>query len=103
MPKPANLALCYALASALLVAQSQPDLAAAQSGLAEFTSVCKEAGEQLWGVSLCGRLLLVDAQSRITLATVPDPDGKFENKGGLFLGKLPSAVEIANTSVRWGG
>jgi hypothetical protein len=60
-------------------------------------------GERLWGVSLCGRLLLVDGRSRTTLATQQDPDGKFENKEGIFLGKLPADLLIADTSVHWGG
>jgi hypothetical protein len=95
--------LSFAVASTSLVAQGQPDLAAATSGLAEFASVCKESGERLWGVSLCGRLLLVDGRSRTTLATQRDPDGKFENKDGIFLGKLPADLLVANTSVHWGG
>ena len=89
--------------STAVLAQPQPDLALAISGLAEFGAVCKDAGERLWGMSLCGRLLLVDPSSRTALANLPDPDGKFESRAGLYLGKLPSNIVIANTSVHWGG
>jgi hypothetical protein len=88
---------------ASLTAQSQPDLATATVGLTEFANICKESGERLWGMSLCGKLVLVDSRSRTTLATMQDPDEKFERKDGLFLGKLPSDILIANTSIRWGG
>jgi hypothetical protein len=37
------------------------------------------------------------------VATQQDPDGNFENRDGLFFGKLPADLLIANTSVRWGG
>jgi hypothetical protein len=90
------------LNTAFLAAQPQPDLTAAKSGLSEFQSVCKEAGDRLWGVSLCGRLLLVDPKSRVTVATMPDPEGKFEEVHGLFVGALPPGLLIANTSIRWG-
>lgn len=89
--------------SAPIIAQPRPDLSAAAAGLAEFEALCKESGERLWGTSLCGRLLLVDARSRTALATLRDPEGKFEEKDGLYLGRLPSDFLIANTSVRWGG
>jgi hypothetical protein len=95
--------LSATIASAYLAAQGQPDLGAAASGVAEFTNTCRESGERLWGISLCGRLLLVDARNRTTLATIQDPDKTFESKDGLFLGKLPPDILIANTSVQWGG
>lgn len=72
-------------------------------GLSDFQQVCKVAGDRLWGVPLCGRLLLVDPRTRITLASVPDPGGKFEPRDGVFAGMLPSDFLIANTSIRWGG
>ncbi len=86
-----------------LDAQNQPDLSAAAAGLTEFASACKDVGERLWGVPLCGRLLLVDGRSRLTLATEPDPDGKFEKRDGFYAGQLPESILIANTSVSWGG
>lgn len=86
-----------------LMAQSQPDFSAAAAGLAEFASVCQVSGERLWGVSLCGRLLLVDGRNRAVLATAPDPDRRFEKRDGYYAGRLPEDILIANTSVRWGG
>jgi hypothetical protein len=91
------------LAAGSLAAQSQPDSGAAARGLAEFAAICKDAGERLWGVTLCGRLLLVDGRTRTAFATQPDPAGKFEKQDGLFRGPLPPDMLIANTSVRWSG
>jgi len=92
----------FVVTASSLAAQSPPDLSAASSGLAEFATICEASGERLLGVPLCGQLLLVDGRSRSTVATQQDPDGKFENRNGLFLGKLPADILIANTSVRWG-
>jgi hypothetical protein len=90
------------LLTAPLRAQAQPDLTAARSGLAEFQSICKDAGQRLWGVSLCGRVLLVEPKSRLTVANMPDPDGRFTEDHGLYAGTLPPELLLANTSVRWG-
>ena len=95
--------ILVALTSAtLLVPQTQPELEAARAGLSEFQRVCREAGDRLWGVSLCGRVLLVDPGSRVTVANMPDPDQKFQESGGLYVGKLPADLLIANTSIQWG-
>jgi hypothetical protein len=103
MPTCIKVPILMLLTAAFLTAQGQPDMGAATSGLKEFASVCADAGIRLWGMSLCGRLLLVDQRSRTTLATVQDPDQKFEGKDGLFVGKLPPDIVIANTSIRWAG
>ncbi len=96
--------ILVALTSAtLLVPQTQPELEAARAGLSEFQRVCREARDRLWGVSLCGRVLLVDPGNRVTVANMPDPDQKFQESGGLFAGKLPADLLIANTSIQWGG
>jgi hypothetical protein len=102
MPTTRQIVPAVVLTAAFLLAQPPPKLVAARSGLAEFQSLCREEGERLWGVSLCGRLLLVDLKSRMSVATARDPEAKFEEMDGLFLGKLPPDLLIANTSVRWG-
>ncbi|MBZ5622006.1 MAG: hypothetical protein LAQ69_25255, partial [Acidobacteriia bacterium] len=82
----------------LPVAVAQTDV----SALKEFQEVCKKEADRLWGVSLCGRLLLVDPRSRSTVATVRDPESKFEDRDGVFVGTLPPEIQLDNTSVRWG-
>lgn len=92
------------LASLLLAsaASAQTDMTSARSGLREFQQVCAEEGTRFWGVSLCGRLLLVEPRTRLTIATFREPDGKFSERDGLFEGTLPTEIQIANTSVHWG-
>lgn len=99
---PFRIALLVSLAAGSLPAQTAPDLTAARLGLSEFQRVCQEAGDRMWGVPLCGRLLLVDSRSRMTVANMPDPEGTFRDAGGLFVGSLPPEILIANTSIRWG-
>ena len=88
------------LMSIFSYAQGQHDWGAAEASLTEFASVCKESGERLWGASLCGRLLLVEPRDRMALATIQDPDKKFESRGAFFFGTLPPDLLIANTSIR---
>jgi hypothetical protein len=89
MPPNLRVALPALVASTFLAAQGQPNSGTAEAGLTEFANVCKESGNRLWGVSLCGRLVLVEPRSRMALATMQDPDRKFESKDGLFAGRLP--------------
>ena len=84
-------------ALALLVAVAAPaaaqvDQERAAGYFREVAAICEKDGGRLWGVSLCGPLALVDAQTK-TIATnqrapnVPQPG---------FMG-------YANTAVDWGG
>lgn len=98
----AKLLPWLALPLLLAVAQAQLDLSVARAGLKEFQETCRSEGSRLWGVSLCGRLLLVEPRSRLAVASVRDPDDEFQEHDGLFTGKLPLDLPIANTSVRWG-
>src|SRR3954470_959014 len=56
---------------------------------------------QLWGVSLCGRFMLVEPGTRRAVLTQQDPDHQFRYQKPFFLGILPQSVALANTSVRW--
>jgi hypothetical protein len=88
--------------SVLSVAAAQTDSSATRARLKEFEVVCRKEGNELWGVSLCGRLLLVEPQSRSTVANFRDPAGTFEERDGVYMGTLPADIQLANTSVHWG-
>src|SRR5574341_1800027 len=79
----------------------QSDLSAAQRALQHLRLACDHEGSSLWGAPLCGRLLLVEPRSRLALATERDPDGKFQEREGYFVGTLAPELPLANTSVRW--
>jgi hypothetical protein len=79
------------------------DTTAAARALAEFAHECVAAGDPLWGVSLCGPIVLVDPISRLAVLNERDADGRFRAHGEVFVGRLPDGVMIANTAVEWGG
>jgi hypothetical protein len=69
----------------------------------EAQKTCKRDNGRLWGVSLCGPILLADRNSRFVVANRPDKEGILTKKGGMYLGFMPSSVNIANTSCIWAG
>ncbi|CAN5656171.1 hypothetical protein BH23GEM9_BH23GEM9_23010 [soil metagenome] len=80
-----------------------PDTAAAVRALHAFSTACRQDGGQLWGITLCGPVVLVDPQSRFAVANEADPDGRFVRVGDVYVGVLPAEMLVANTAVNWGG
>ncbi|PRX99276.1 hypothetical protein CLV24_1604 [Pontibacter ummariensis] len=58
---------------------------------------------QLWGRDLYSSILLVDPQTRYTIANEADTAGVLRKAGDVFAGYLPPQVNLANTALRWGG
>jgi hypothetical protein len=79
------------------------DTAAAVAALGELDAACRHDGGRLWGVSLCGPVLLVTPATRTTIANAGDSAGVLARWRAAFVGVLPSDVPLANTSLRWGG
>ena len=79
------------------------DLARAGDYFREFDELCADDGGEMWGVSLCGPLLLVDPATRMVVANQPDSGGALEARAGVFAGELPGDVGIANTAMDWDG
>jgi len=67
---------------------------AAASALAERDRLCQRDGGRLWGISLCGPMILVDPATRAYVATTGT---------NLVTGTLPPTIVIANTAVDWDG
>ncbi|HXI14562.1 MAG TPA: hypothetical protein VNM92_18245 [Thermoanaerobaculia bacterium] len=63
--------------------------------------LCEGDGGKLWGVSLCGPIVVVDAGTREAVASGPDPDGLFTADGAIYRGTLPKAIGLANYSFSW--
>lgn len=76
---------------------------AAAQAFVEAKATCEKDGGALWGVSLCGPLLLVDPASRAVWANQPDKENQLKAEGDLFTGKLPNEINIANTAADWAG
>ena len=98
-----TLSLVWILLQSILRADdfSSPEFAAALQAATELTRACEADHGNLWGIPLCGRLMLVDPGTRRAVLTQPDPDHQFRYQKPFFLGILPQSLALANTSVRW--
>src|SRR5205085_1711339 len=96
------LALCAPMRST--AAQAQPiDLALAHQYFQEAQAICTRDEGRLWGVSLCGPMLLVEPETRTVVANQPDARGLLSKQGEVFVGHWPETENIANTAVTWAG
>ncbi|MCX2495386.1 hypothetical protein OQX63_17985 [Pedobacter sp. PF22-3] len=59
--------------------------------------------QRLWEKDLYGPMLLVNPNSRQTLANFPDSVGFLKQNGKIYAGILPGKINIANTAVNWNG
>jgi hypothetical protein len=75
----------------------------AKAAFAEAKSLCSADAGKLWGVSLCGPIMFVDAPSRSIVASESDGTGVLASKDGVFAGVMPADQNIANTAVDWSG
>ena len=57
----------------------------------------------LWNVDLYGPILLVDPKTRDVFANEKDSSGVLVAESGIFRGKFPNEINIANTSISWNG
>ena len=71
-------------------AQVQPELA--KRYFEEATKLCERDAGRLWGVSLCGPMVIVDRATRTRATSQPEPEGEPLRFGGLVDGP-----------VSWGG
>ncbi len=95
--------LLASLALVATAADAPLPLDRARNVLEEARLACVEDGGALWGISLCGPLVLVDPESRFAVANEADGAGVLKAEGGVFAGVLPSDVVVANTATRWSG
>ncbi len=102
----ATLALGMGAGAAIfdVAAQDSPiDLSMARQYFSEAEASCRRDNGKLWGVSLCGPMLFVDAKTRAVVANQGDREGRLKSSGEVFVGKLPNQMNIANTAVEWAG
>lgn len=105
--KPASVAvlpliLCIPI---VLRAQSlQPiPIDSARRDFGQAHALCTADNAKLWGVSLCGPIMFVDAPSRSIVASEGDAKGVLRASDGAFVGVLPPDQNAANTAVEWSG
>ena len=78
-------------------------LTRAASAFAELERACASDGGRLWGLTVCGPVLLCDPETRRVAGNRPDEEGKLVEKGGVFVGSLPPDKPIANAPIQWSG
>jgi hypothetical protein len=71
--------------------------------LQEADAICRADNGALWGISLCGPLMLVDPATRLVVANQSDHENQLQRDGDSFTGKLPDRINIANTATEWAG
>lgn len=92
------------LAGALFASPSAAqDAFAAAAAAEELRQVCQEDAGRLWGVSLCGPLMVVDPTTRRVWTSDPDNVGLLAQSGVGWVGTLPVGVTVADTTVEWAG
>ena len=73
-------------------ASAQIDQERAAQYFREAAALCEREGGRIWGVSLCGPMVIADAKSQTIAANQPPPDAK-----------RPAALGFANAAMDWGG
>ena len=65
--------------------------------------IATKKNHRLWNKDLYGALLFVNPVTRQLYANAPDSAGILKHSSKIYLGELPGNVNIANTSLHWGG
>ena len=77
---------------AAVPAAAQVDQARAQQYFKEAQALCERDGGRLWGVSLCGPMVIADAATGTIATSQPAPAGD-----------RPRALGLVNAPLQWGG
>src|SRR5215471_20691173 len=82
-----SMALCLASPAAAQVDQQR-----AEAYFKEAAAICQRDGGRLWGVSLCGPMVIADARTGTIAASQPPPAAD-----------RPRTFGFGNAPVEWGG
>src|SRR5687768_12268813 len=77
---------------AVVPAAAQVDQARAEQYFKEAQTLCERDGSRLWGVSLCGPMVIADAATGTIATSQPAPAGD-----------RPRTLGFVNAPVEWGG
>ncbi|MBO9716777.1 MAG: hypothetical protein J7507_08170 [Pseudoxanthomonas sp.] len=92
------LALAFAVP-----ARAAPDPATARDLFDQARVMCERDAGALWGMSLCGPLMVVDPADRAIIANQADADGKLVARDSVHVGVLSPTALLANTTTEWSG
>jgi hypothetical protein len=90
-------ALCTAVLAYVVIglpspAAAQVDQQRAQEFFKDVQAVCEREGKRLWGLSMCGPMLIADARTQTIATSQPAPEGP-----------RPHLAGIVNAPLEWGG
>src|SRR4051794_22969517 len=86
-----TLAIAVAISSTLPLS-GQVDPLRAEAYFKEAKALCERDGGRLWGVSLCGPMVIADAATGTIATSQPAPAGE-----------RPRVLGLVNAPVQWGG
>lgn len=93
--------------AALMIGLTSPALAQdtmdARGLFDQAQAICQTDDGALWGISLCGPILIVDPGTRQVTASQAGDSDVLSERDGVFVGVLPADVPAANTAVDWDG
>ncbi|HVP13926.1 MAG TPA: hypothetical protein VMS88_00200 [Terriglobales bacterium] len=69
----------------------------------EARSIANRDRGRLWGASIAGPILLVDPGTRRVIANGRDVAGVLVRDHGVYVGRLPESLDVANTALDWNG
>jgi hypothetical protein len=89
-------ALCTAVVTYVVVghpppAAAQVDQQRAQEFFKDVQAVCEREGKRLWGMSMCGPMVIADLRTQTIATSQPAPDGP-----------RPRLLSL-NAPIQWGG
>src|SRR5919109_4209816 len=84
--------LAYAVIGHAPPAAAQVDEQRAQAFFKDVQAVCGREGKRLWGISLCGPMVIADLRTQTIATSQPAPEGP-----------RPRLLGIVNAPVEWGG
>ena len=91
----ASLATLMITLGSPAVAQEAMD---ARTVFDQAETICQADDGALWGVSLCGPILIVDPATRSVVASQAGESEVLSENDGVFTGVLPDDVMVANTA-----
>lgn len=98
-----TLFLCYMYGITVWGQAKQPLDPVYISGYFKEIKKATEQGFGIWNRDLYGNILLVDPVARQLYSNNPDLNHVLKPDENIYQGVLPDTINIANTSVHWGG
>lgn len=86
------MAACASILAPLASLAAQVDQQRATAWFAEADTLCRRDNSRLWGVSLCGPMVIADRGSATRATNTSAPDGP-----------VPPLIGLVNAPVQWGG